>query len=155
MAVHALGLDMPADASTAERVGTSVLPWLVPNVNSLNRINEAAAGVNKVVTAGRSIMAGMADWAASSAAQDWAAQNGLGPLAPTLAGMAGGAAWGAAIRTVASGLPAILGIGAEEGRKAYDANRAIGVTPPVGAVQAPPCRRSKAAWDRCRSPALR
>ena len=137
VAVHALGLDMPADASPGERIGTSIIPWLIPNANTLNRVGEAAGVTNKLMTAGRSVMGGMAGWAASSAAQDWAAQHGLGPLAQTLAGMTGATARGAAARTVGSALPSTIGIGAKEGRQAYDANRAVGVTPPVGAVAGP------------------
>ena len=135
--VHALGLDMPADASPGERIGTSIIPWLIPNANTLNRVGEAAGVTNKLMTAGRSVMGGMADWAASSAAQDWAAEHGLGPLAQALAGMTGATARGAAARTVGSALPSTIGIGAKEGRQAYDANRAVGVTPPVGAVAGP------------------
>ena len=116
--MHALGLDMPADASPGGRIlGDFNHPLAHSDANTLNRVGEAAGVTNKLMTAGRLVMGGMAGWAASSAAQDWAAQHGLGPLAQTLAGITGATARGAAARTVGSALPSTIGIGAKEGRR--------------------------------------
>ena len=89
VAINALGLQAPPDQSKASQTAESVLPWLIPNANTVGRISEAPGAVTKLLTAGRSVMGGLTDWAASDAAQEYAQEHGWGPLAQTLAGMAG------------------------------------------------------------------
>jgi hypothetical protein len=135
-AINATGLTAPKDQSTSEQVAESLIPFAIPSPNTLLRVNEAAGPINKVLTAARSEGGGLVDWLASNAAQEWAAQHGYDENQQSGLGLLGASARHALART--GGLfSGWFGGKGEEGGAAYDANRKIGVTPPLSSVAGP------------------
>ena len=133
--INALGVQMDPNASEGIKTADAILPWLIPTGNQLSRVNEAAGPFNKVMTGARSEAGNLADWFLSDEGQRYARDHGWGPVAETIAGIAGGSARHVVARTGGATLPTVAGT--DTGGDVYDVNRNIGVTPPSGAVLDP------------------
>jgi len=88
--IHGLGADIDPDAGPTMQVADAVAPWLRLSPSQGGRVGEAGGAWNKIMTAGRSEVGNLTDWALSDEAQQWAKDYGMGPLAQMLAGFAGG-----------------------------------------------------------------
>lgn len=137
--IDALGFSMDKDAGKPMQIADAVAPWLVPTGNQVGRAQEAPGAFNKVMTAGRSLMGNMVDWAASDEAQKWAQEHDLGPLAQMFAGMVGGNARQGVARVGATQVPKVVPAKPDAGAT-FDANKQL--LPPKGsdASTVPPFR---------------
>jgi hypothetical protein len=127
--IDALGLTMDKDAGKPMQIADAVAPWLVPTGNQVGRVQEAPGAFNKVMTAGRSLMGSMVDWAASDEAQKWAEAHGASPLVQMIAGMTGGNARQGVARVGATQVPKIVPPKSDAGAT-FDANKQL--LPPNG-----------------------
>jgi hypothetical protein len=106
--IDALGLTMDPNAGKPMQIVDAVAPWLIPTGNQVGRVQEAPGAFNKLMTAGRSVMGNMVDWAASDEFQKEAQAEGWGPLAQMIAGAVGGNVRQGVARVGATQVPKVV-----------------------------------------------
>ena len=138
-----IGLKAPANMTPAEQTESSIIPYVTPTPGMVGRVLEAPGLLTKGTTALTSAAGGLADWAASGAMQDYAEAHGWGPVATEVASILATQARHVPGHII-SGIDKVrstpeLGgdeeaapvLGGEGAGATYDANRDIGVQPPI------------------------
>jgi hypothetical protein len=134
-AIKATGLEPTRPQSTAAALTESALPFLMPNANTAFRVAEAPGKLNKGLAFLYSEGGGVADWIASTAAQEYARQQGWSDQAQQALGFLGASARSAGQRVLS---PLARLWGAPDAGERFDIHRNISPTvPTAGTVGGP------------------